>query len=153
MQANQKLEAEAGALRVLLQQSWLMPSTQSQDARRGACQSTKTCASRIALSLQVTDAGKEVAERITGYQEQLKLNTRLIELLRDHSNLAGRAESGVGEVSTMRWMSFAFQRCSNCRRGHAGYAFLLRAQGTVAAFNVHKYADLLSMATKLPAHR
>jgi hypothetical protein len=83
MQANQKLEAEAGALRVLLLE--FLALNQSEYKTLGdAANATEDLRRRIALSLQITDAGKEVAERITGYQEQLKLNTRLIELLRDH---------------------------------------------------------------------
>jgi hypothetical protein len=94
MQANQKLEAEAGALRALLQHIVEVGTGRRKRKSRLLAESRQARA-----ALAVTDAGKEVAERITGYQEQLKLNTRLIELLRDHrTSLAAQNRHILGVI-------------------------------------------------------
>lgn len=148
MQANQKLEAEAGALRALLLE---LLALNASEAGLPIAESRFACpefCDKIRATLAVTDAGKEVAERITGYQEQLQLNTRLIELLRDHRTslaaqnrvLAPTAETALhmlAKILDARTVAIDIDFYRNQYYG---------LKEDIAKINAHKYADLLSMA-------
>jgi hypothetical protein len=143
MQANQKLEAEAGALRVLLQHI-VEVGTYARDLEE-----VLLAIAPARAALAVTDAGKEVAERITGYQEQLKLNTRLIELLRDHrTSLAAQNRvlaPGLNDALDMLRILLDARTVAVDMKGYRDRYYAVK--DSVAAINAHKYADLLSMAT------
>lgn len=144
MQANQKLEAEAGALRASLQE--LINAMDGKFADPELIEKLE----RAHTIVKITDAGKEVAERITGYQEQLKLNTRLIELLRDHrTSLAAQSRvlaPGLNDVLDMLRILLDARTVAVDMKGYRDRYYAVK--DSVAAISAHKYADLLSMATR-----
>jgi hypothetical protein len=144
MQASQKLEAEAGALRALLLEFLALNASEAGLPIAESRLASPEFCDKIRAALAVTDAGKEVAERITGYQEQLKMNTRLIELLRDHrTSLAAQNRHILGVINNSSGLSFASSdlEAEICGR------FLTALRHRISTFSVHKYADLLRMAT------